>query len=100
MDIMSGIVVIVFIVGLFIILALNIVRSDRSDNYYPDKPKPHYLDTPMWTTTTTYGPKCSSAKIVDDRLIKLCIREPNHDGDHQYKIINLGGPEKNDEELS
>lgn len=100
MDIMSGIVIIVGLLCLFGILALNIVRSDLSDISDYIGTKPHYPDTPMWTTVTTYGPKCPSVKVVDDRLIKLCEREPNHDGDHKYKIIDLGGPGKNDEELS
>lgn len=93
MDIMSGLVIIVFTVGVFVIIALSITHGGGSSP----------SETPrqaMWTRTVTYGPRCTSVRIVDDRLIKVCILEPNHDGDHHYKIIDLGGPERNDEDLS
>lgn len=97
MSIIEGIIVIVFIVGVFTILALNIVRSDRIE---PDAPRDRYPSPPMWTTVTTYGPKCPSMKISGERRVKLCTLGARHSGECQYKIIELGGSEKNDEELS
>lgn len=100
MDIVSGIVLIVFIICFSSIIGIGIIRSERGSS------SPANLITspppvqPMWTTTTTYGPRCSSVRVVDDRAIKICLREPNHDGDHQYKVIDLGGPKKDDEKVS
>ena len=96
MSIIEGIAVIVFVIGVFVVLGLIIVRSDRG----VDAPRSRPRTPPMWTTITTYGPMCPSVKIADGRLVKLCTREANHDGECQYKIIDLGGPGKNDEELS
>ena len=96
MTIIEGIVAIVFVIGVFVFLGLLVVRSDRS----VDAPRSRPRTPPMWTTITTYGPMCPSVKIADGRLVKLCTREANHDGECQYKIIDLGGPGKNDEELS
>lgn len=96
MNIIEGIAVIVFIIGMFVVLGLNIVRSGRG----VDAPKSRPRTPPMWTTSTSYGPMCPSVEIENERLIKLCTRGANHDGECQYKIIDLGGSEKNDEELS
>ncbi len=96
MTIIEGIVVIVIILGVFVFLGLNVVRSDRGVDATRSNPR----TPPMWTTVTTYGPMCPSVKVSDGSLVKLCIREANHDGECQYKIIDLGGPGKNDEELS
>lgn len=96
MTIMEGIVVIVFVIGVFVFLGLLVVRSDRS----VDAPRSRPHTPPMWTTITPYRHMCPSVKVADGRLVKLCTREANHDGECQYKIIDLGGPGKNDEELS
>ena len=96
MTIIEGIIAIVFIIGVFVFLCLTVVISDRG----VDAPRSRPPTPPMWTTVTTYGPMCSSVKSADGRLVKLCTREANHDGECQYKIIDLGGPEKNDEDLS
>ena len=95
MTIIEGIVVIVFIIGVFVFLGLNVVRSDRG----VDAPRSSPRTPPMWTTTTTYGPMCPSVKLSDERLVKLCIREANHAGECQYKIIDLGGSDRYDEVL-
>ena len=96
MSIIEGIVVIVFILGVFIILGLNIVKSDRIE---PDAPRDRYPSPPMWTTVTTYGPMCPSVMVSDGSLVKLCIREASHAGECQYKIIDLGGSDRYDEVL-
>ena len=96
MTTIEGIAVIVFIIGMFVVLGLNIVRSGRG----VDAPKSRPRTPPMWTTSTSFGPMCPSVKIENRRLVKLCPRGANHDGECQYKIIDLGGSEKNDEELS
>lgn len=95
MSIIEGIVVIVFIVGVFVFLGLNVVRSDRG----VDAPRSSPRTPPMWTTVTTYGPMCPSVKVSDGSLVKLCTRESNHDGECQYKIIDLGGSDRYDEDL-
>ena len=95
MTIIEGIVVIVFIIGVFVFLGLNVVRSDRG----VDAPRSSPRTPPMWTTVTTYGPMCPSVKVADGRLVKLCIREANHDGECQYKIIDLGGSDRYDDVL-
>lgn len=100
MSIIDGIVLIVLIIGVFAFLSLNVAMSDREGTYYPVTPKSHYPGTPMWTTITTYGPKCHQVEVTDDSLIKLCMREEGHAGACQHKVIDLGGPGKNDEELS
>lgn len=94
MTIIEGIVVIVFIIGVFVFLGLNVVRSDRG----VDTPRSSPRTPPMWTTTT-HGPMCPSVKLSDERRVKLCIREANHDGECQYKIIDLGGSDRYDEVL-
>lgn len=99
MSIIEGIVLIVLIIGVFVFLCLNVVRSDREGAYYPDTPKSHYPGTPMWTNITTYGPMCTSVKVADGRLVKLCTREANHDGECQYKTIDLGGSDRHDDVL-
>lgn len=97
MSTIEGIAVIVFVIGVFVILGIIVVRSDRGE----DAPRSRPRTPPMWTSVTTFGPMCPSVmKIADKRLIKLCTREANHDGECQYKIIDLGGSEKNDQELS
>ena len=96
MNTIEGIAVIVFVIGVFVFLSLLVVMSDRG----VDAPRSRPRTPPMWTTVSTYGPMCPSVKIADGRLVKLCTREANHDGECQYKIIDLGGTEKNDEELS
>ena len=95
MTIIEGIVVIVFIIGVFVFLGLNVVRSDSG----VDAPRSSPRTPPMWTTVTTYGPMCPSVKVSDGSLVKLCIREANHDGECQYKIIDLGGSDRYDEVL-
>ena len=95
MSIIEGIVVIVFIIGVFVFLGLNVVRSDRG----VDTPRSSPRTPPMWTTVTTYGPMCPSVKVSAGSLVKLCIREANHDGECQYKIIDLGGSDSYDEVL-
>lgn len=95
MTITEGTVVIVFIIGVFVFLGLNVVRSDRG----VDAPRSSPRTPPMWTTVTTYGPMCPSVKVSDGNLVKLCIREANHDGECQYKIIDLGGSDRYDEVL-
>lgn len=96
MNIIEGIAVIVFIIGMFVVLGLNIVRSGRG----VDAPKSRPRTPPTWTTSTSYGPMCPSVKVENGRLVKLCTRAANHAGECQYKTIDLGGPGKNDEELS
>lgn len=99
MTTIKGIALIVAIIGMFVVLGLIVVKSDRredSSRRALSTPPP----TPMWTTITTYGSMCPSVEIENERLIKLCTRGANHDGECQYKIIDLGGSEKNDEELS
>lgn len=96
MTTIEGIVVIVFIIGVFVFLSLLVVRSDRD----VDAPRSRPRTPPMWTTSTSYGPMCPSVKIENGRLVKLCTRAANHAGECQYKIIDLGGPGRNDEELS
>lgn len=100
MTIIEGIVLIVLIIGVFVFLSLIVVMSDREGTYYPDTPKSHYPSPTMWTTLTTYGPTCPRAEVDDGRQVKLCTLEPMHSGECQYKIIELGGSEKNDEKLS
>lgn len=100
MDIVSGIVLIVFIICFFSIRGISIMRSDGENSDAVGRNISPPPAQSMWTTTITYGPRCSSIRVVDDRLIKICLREPNHDGDHQYKAIDLGGPKKDDEEVS
>lgn len=98
MTTIEGIALIVAIIGVFVVLGLIVVRSDRGEDSprsFPSPPPP-----PMWTTFTSYGSMCPSVKIENERLIKLCTLGANHDGECQYKIIDLGGSEKNDEELS
>ena len=95
MSIIEGIVVIVFIIGVFVFLGLNVVRSDRG----VDAPRSSPRTPPMWTTVTTYGPMCPSVMVSDGSLVKLCIREANHAGECQYKIIDLGGSDRYDEVL-
>ena len=95
MTIIEGIVVIVFIIGVFVFLGLNVVRSDRG----VDVPRSSPRTPPMWTTVTTYGPMCPSVKVSDGSLVKLCIREANHDGECRYKIIDLGGSDRYDQVL-
>ena len=96
MTTIEGIALIVAIIGVFVVLGLIVVKSDRG----VDAPKSRPRTPPMWTTFTSYGSMCPSVKIENERLIKLCTRGANHDGECQYKIIDLGGSEKNDEELS
>lgn len=96
MTTIEGIALIVAVTGMFVVLGLIVVISDRGE----DAPRSRPRTPPMWTTSTSYGPMCPSVKIENERLIKLCTRGANHDGECQYKIIDLGGSEKNDEELS
>lgn len=95
MNTIEGIAVIVFVIGVFVFLSLLVVMSDRG----VDAPRSRPRTPPMWTTVSTYGPMCPRVKVSDGSLVKLCIREANHDGECQYKIIDLGGSDRYDEVL-
>ena len=93
MGTIEGIIVIVFIVGVFTILALNIVRSDRIE------PEDRCPPPPLWTTFTSYGPMCPSVEISGERRAKLCTLEARHSGECRYKVIDLEVSERRDEVL-
>ena len=90
MGIIEGIIC---IVGVFLILALNIVRSDRIE------PEDRCPPPSRWITITPYGHMCPSVKISGERRVKLCTREARHSGECRYKVIDLEGSERRDEIL-
>lgn len=98
MNAIEGAVLIVGLVCLFGFLIALVVRSDGpQETYRPSTPEPPQY---LWSTKY-YSPACSSVRVVDDKVIKLCVLDLNHDGSHSFlKTINLDKDSPYDQELS
>lgn len=94
MDIVTGVVLVVFIISIFSLLITAVVKTDRLD----DGPKPKTPPVPMWASKS-YAPGCQCARIADDGHVKLCYLKLGHDGDHQFRVIPLERTPKNDEDM-